>query len=909
MIGPINNSIAVTMAVLMTGVAVFAQEGVEYGPEKPGVYPLYQTSIVPYQQVRMTGGLWKQRQETMRDVSIPWMTKHLDVSGGLDAYKADPEHYEVKPLHALEYIKAIEALGYLNGLYPDSSLVGMTDRWTGFIMDRQAEDGYLQWPWERNADEGSRWTNDSLGHILYATGHYFESSLAVYQSTGNWRILDSGIKGLDCVADGYNPKYDRVSGHAEAEVAAMRLYGMTGDKKYLELCRYLLDQRGTSKVAVNAQSKFQNHMPFRDQRRVWGHAVRCHFLWAGATDLVGATGDENYREAANAAWRSMVDEHMYITGGTGVLHAHNEGYGDPFTLPPNGAYAESCSGAIAVLWATRMHRLNIDSEHYDIAERILYNTFLSSMSLHGDRMFYQNRLQCDQGGLFSRKEWHPCPCCPPNITKLILSLGGYFYTTAEDGIYVNLYGANEADLDYGAGKVKLVQETNYPWDGKIRVTVNPSESRSFKLRFRIPGWADSHSVRLNGSAVDVPVEQGYAVLERLWQKGDCVELDFPMEIKRMHMPKPHKYYNGLVAIQSGPVVYCLEEADNGPDLASVCITDQTAFSKGFRPDLLEGVNVIKASNPDLTFVPFYAWNNRGDGTMRVWLFENEIPEVHLSSSQTAIPEATETVRDGIFPVDGKNAGSKPFILNREWRLKDWDAEEWLQLDFPNEETFSQASVCFYKDDNVGLPKAWRIESWQEGKWNPVQIKGDYPIEADKLIAVQFEPLKTRRIRLVLAGQQEFSKMGVHEWIVGESFKPVPSASFVHPSSTLAALNDGLLPGSSDDKSIPRYVWWAPTRLGTQEWVEYTFPVEQTFSSTEVYWFDDGRGCAVPETWNLQYFDLPLNRWIDVKAAGDYGIERNAFNRVEFVPVSTTTLRIQVQSRPNKAGGILEWKLE
>lgn len=594
-------------------------------------FPHFSSEPVSYRDVKMQDTFWAPRQQVVREVTVPWATRHHDRAGGLEAYKKAPQSYRSQMQAGdLEAIKFIEAMASVVGLERDPSLEGLADIWGRKLIEAQAPDGYSVFGYPPGKDPAKRWQPIWYSHEDYAHGHYLEAAIAYREATGKQAMYDSAVRAMDNMAAtflGSNRAY--APGHQEIEQALMRLYGSTGDTKYLQLAGWLIEQRGHHEGRPDFTRYSQDHVPVKDQRTIEGHAVRAAFLFNGVTEYVGATGDDAYREALVSIWDDFEKRKMYLHGAGGNQSAQNEGYTtQPYFIPPNDVYGESCSAFANFQWAHNLFRLTGEARYLDAAERMLYNAFYASLSLQGDQYFYRNPAQVDEATL--RHSWHGTPCCPPNIVKLFSKVGGFFYSTAKDGIYVKHYGASEAEIPYGNG-VKLTQRTDFPWNGDIALQLEPSQPTTFALRLRVPAWAKSHALRINGKAVAAPVEKGWVVVHRHWKRGDEVELSLPMHIERVTMPPQFKEYRNLAALQRGPIVYCLEEQDVAAQAYEIYFPQDAKLEAQHRLGFLGGVTVLQGSlyrvnimdgteTPlPVTFVPYGVWNNRTPGWMRIWL--------------------------------------------------------------------------------------------------------------------------------------------------------------------------------------------------------------------------------------------------------------------------------------------------
>jgi DUF1680 family protein len=534
----------------------------------------------------------------------------------------------------LEVIRFLESMASVTGLQRDKAIDGLTEAWGKKFIDGQLADGYSAFGWPLGADPKRRWAAHPWSHEDLALGRYVESAIAFKEATGNSAMYDSAVRGADNMASVLlDSQRAYAPGHEEIEQALMRLYGVTGDTTYLRLCRWLIEQRGRHEGRRSFGKYSQDHIPVRDQRTIEGHAVRAAFLFNGVTQYVGATGDVGYREAVLAVWRDFVDHKMYLHGAGGLKSAQNEGYSStPDFIPPDDCYGESCSVFGNFEWAHNLFRLTGDGAYLDVAERMLYNAFYASLSLQGDRFFYENAVSSDRPVM--RSAWHPVPCCVPNIVTLFSTVGGYFYSTDKMGIFVNHFGASQADIPFGDG-VKVTQRTEFPWEGKVSLQMELTQPTTFALRLRVPAWAKWHTLTVNGTALNVLPEHGWAVVRRHWKSGDTAELSLPMEIERITMPPQFKEYKNLVALQRGPIVYCLEEQDiklvaPPQGLDGYLPADEPIIAE-HNADLLGGVTVLRTNlrllhfwtgeetSVPVTFIPYAVWNNRTPGSMRIWV--------------------------------------------------------------------------------------------------------------------------------------------------------------------------------------------------------------------------------------------------------------------------------------------------
>jgi DUF1680 family protein len=602
-------------------------------------------------------------------------------------------------------------------------------------------------------------------HEDYVLGHYLEAGIGYLESTGNHTLYDSALRAVDNMASvflGNSRAY--APGHEEIEQALTRLYGMTGDPKYLNLCGWLIAQRGCHEGRPNFGLYSQDQIPVKEQRTIEGHAVRAAFLFNGVTEYVGATGHPDYRAAVLAVWDDFEKRKMYVHGAGGTFSGNNEGYTtQPYYIPPGECYGESCSVFGNFQWAHNLFRLTNDARYLDTAERMLYNAFYASLALSGDRFFYENPAEVRQPT--PRGEWHGCPCCPPNIVKLLAKVGGFFYSTDKDGIYVKQYGASFADISFAKG-VKLTQRTDYPWSGEITLLVDPVETGSFSLCLRVPAWAKAHSLTVNGNAVPASPDRGWLRVTREWKAGDVVKLSLPMEVERIVMPDTFKEYKGLVALQRGPIVYCLEGQDVSEPLRSLYVPADARFTAVHRPELLGGVTVLQGDLGQATaegsktihvqFVPYGVWDNRTPGEMRIFLpfTEKALPEQEIDCSIRCTSEWFEEIANDAVPSSSLGDGVKRFTW---WPKR--GTTEWLQYDFPKPRTLSSVQVYWFDDTGRGgcrVPRSWRLLYKEGGEWKPVPGTCEFGTKADTFNTVTFTPVSTDSLRLEATLQPEFS---------------------------------------------------------------------------------------------------------------------------------------------------------
>jgi len=598
-----------------------------------------QLTPVAWKHVTVDGGFWGPRVRTNRRVTLPHIYRQLRDTGRVDAWRMRWRPGMPNPPHVFwdsDVAKWLEGAAYALFAEPDAALATQVAELVELIVAAQQPDGYLNTPFTLVEPE-KRWTNLRDQHELYCAGHLIEAAVALHEATGESRLLDALCRYADLIGtvfgagDGQRRGYP---GHEEIELALVRLWRATRQPRYLELARYFVDERGRTphyfeqEAAARGETPQhqrhaydQAHVPVREQTDAVGHAVRAMYLYCAMADLVAETGDETLWEACRRLWASVTERRMYVTGGIGST-AEGEAFTRDYDLPDTTAYAETCAAIGLVFWAHRMLQVEPDARYADIMEQALYNGVLSGVSLDGTSFFYTNPLAVDaeRSGV-RRSGWFDCACCPTNIARLLASLGGYVYATGKAGIHVHLYIVGSAEVPFRGQTVRLVQETAYPWQGAVRFIVEPEQAAEFGLCFRRPGWVGGFDVHVNGqSPLDpLPVEKGYVIIHRRWESGDVVELELPLPVERVRAHPNVVSARGRVALRRGPLVYCIEQADNGPDLDAITLPPEAAVEARHEPGVLGGVAVLEAERASLRAVPYFAWANREPGEMRVWI--------------------------------------------------------------------------------------------------------------------------------------------------------------------------------------------------------------------------------------------------------------------------------------------------
>jgi DUF1680 family protein len=645
----------------------------------------YAVQAVDFTKVKLTDKFWLPRIETNRLVTIPASFERCENTGRVKnfimAAQKSGKFCTRYPFDDTDIYKTIEGASFSLALYPDAKLEKYVDSLITIIGNAQEPDGYLYTartidpvnvgPWVGQ----QRWEKErELSHELYNAGHLYEAAAAHYLATKKRNLLDIALKNADLVCSVFGPGKRRVApGHQIVEMGLVKLYRLTGKPEYLSTAKFFIDARGHyPDYDPKSIDPWKNGAYWQDDKRVVlqdeavGHAVRAGYLYAAVADVAALTGDDSLLTAIDKLWENVVGKKMYVQGGVGAI-GHGERYGADYELPNETAYNETCAAISNVYWNHRMFLLHGHAKYIDVLERILYNGLISGIGLDGKSFFYTNAMQIKNGTTHAdmeaaRSGWFECSCCPTNLTRLIPSVPGYVYGQKENDVYVNLFIAGKTELMVNKKKVGLIQENNYPWDGNLSFTVNPSTAGSFGLLIRIPGWAQSEAipsslyhftsknsqqvtVKVNGKDFPFEIEKGYAVIRRTWKKGDKIEVELPMTVQKIIANEKVKDDLGKVAIQRGPLVYCAEWVDNNGKTSNLFIPASTTFREVYKPELLNGIVMLEAEVPAvqingdniqtskqiLKAIPYYSWANRGKGEMNTW-FPQQVKDIILLSN-------------------------------------------------------------------------------------------------------------------------------------------------------------------------------------------------------------------------------------------------------------------------------------
>lgn len=762
---------------------------------------------IPFNQVKLTDGFWMPWLNLVRQSVLPHNLQYCESEGKIDNFRIVAGRLEGKHRGACwedsDVYKVLEGAAYCLMLQPDPAIEKQCGDIIDLIAAAQQPDGYID-TYFTLVDPQNRWKDDSK-HETYCAGHLIEAALAYEQATGKHTLLEVARRMADHMCEEFAPgKNENVPQHEEVELALVKLWRFTGEERYLELAKHFLERRGQpykGKPEGRWGEVCQDHKPIREQDAIVGHAVRAMYLYCAVTDITALTGDEGYGRTLDRIWEDVTQRKMYVTGGIGDSSRRNEGFSAAYFLPNDTAYAETCASVGLVLWNQRMLMLHQDAKYADIIERCLYNTPLSCVSLDGHGFFYCNRL----AGNDRRPPWQGCACCPTNMVRFLPAIAGYAYAHGTKSLYVNQYLPSETRVTLDGKPIAVKQETDYPWNGDIKLTFTADVPSEFALYLRIPAWCEgpqgeddlyqipgkpAHGaavIKINGTPLgDIAIEKGYAVVRRAWNSGDTLELGLPMPVRRVRANAKIEADRGRIALQRGPVVFCLEAADNDRAVRSMAIPPDTAFNTEFQPNLLGGVMTIKgkalsrcADEPapsamEFTAIPYYAWSNRAPGYMQVWMPED--PALATPKPRPTI--ATQSAASTSFPngdtpdamndqVEPKNSADTA-IPRMTW----WDRRgtaEWVEYAFDAPHTVRAVEVYWFDDTGSGscrVPASWQVLYDEGGTWKPVAASGGYGVERDRFNRAGFAPVTTGKLRVEAQLQPNFSG-GILEWRVLE----------------------------------------------------------------------------------------------------------------------------------------------
>ena len=777
---------------------------------------------VTIDNVRITGDFWKDRYAVWTKVTVFDVLDKFEKDGALRNFdrvagKLEGKHDGPPWYDGLIY-ETIRGASDLLISYPDAKLNNRLEKCVKHIVDAFAAcpDGYMM-TYTLLDEPDHRWGlnggNLRWQHDVYNAGALVEAGIHYYRATGNADLLKVAVSLANHMTDimGEAPKKNIVPAHSLPEESFVSLYSLfqsnpqladelgvkdTG-REYLDLVEFWMAYRGNHSGGRQDFSEYaQDHMPVFEQPTIEGHAVRATLMCAGLTAAANVNDKSEYVRSSIRLWDNMVGKKMHISGGVGA-YSNDEKFGPDYVLP-NDAYLETCAAVGAGFFHHNMNLLVGDAKYADELERVLFNNILNGVSIDGDQYYYQNPLVSHE---HHRWQWHPCPCCPPMFLKFVGSLPGYIYSTDDNGLYINQFVSSTAQFDFKGQNVKLTQQTEYPANGNIILSIDPGSKAEFTVFIRIPGWSrdienpfalyssynSGVKLKVNGkSLADTALDRGYVAISREWQKGDKVELVLPMSPRRVYAHDEVEADKGLVALQSGPLLYCLENLDN-PEMQYTYLPDNACLALSWNPDICGGVNQITAKAritiqggesqvTTIKAIPFFCQDNRfGGGSIKVWLPRTSdkaeqipVPTIAnksvVTSSHCFGSDTNDAVNDGLIPADSNDHS----IPRHTW----WDhkcSEEWLQYDFDSVKMVSSVSVYWWDDTPSGgectLPEKWSIEYIDlNGIWKPVEVIKASPVNKDCFNVLEFNAVSTTSLRLKVKLKDGFSG-GVLEWQV------------------------------------------------------------------------------------------------------------------------------------------------
>lgn len=771
----------------------------------------YPIQPVAFTKVHVHDHFWQPKMEVNANVTIPYVIAQCRANGRMDNFlragkKLSGDKMSEFPFDDTDVYKAIEGASYAIQNKPNPKLEAYIDTLITIIGEAQEPDGYLFTFRTVNAKKPHEWIGakrwekeEILSHELYNAGHLYEAAVAHYQATGKKNFLNIAVKNADLLVKTFGKgKIAAYPGHQIVEIGLSKMYRITNNQKYLELAKFFLDIRGPKGDPYN-----QAHKKVIEQHEAVGHAVRAAYMYTGMADIAALTGDTQYLSAIDDIWGDVVNKKLYITGGIGATGA-GEAFGEAYQLPNMSAYAETCAAIGNVYWNERMFLLHGDSKYIDVLEKTLYNGLLSGVSLSGDRFFYPNPL----ASMFQhqRSAWISCACCISNMARFLPSLPGYVYAQNKNDLYVNLYMGNTSKIGLAATDVEVVQETDYPWNGNVDLTINPEKTADFTLRLRLPGWANREAapgdlysfldkkdtpitIALNGKSLTFNTEKGYAIISRKWKKGDRISLVLPMETDKVVANQNVKDDASRFVLQRGPIVYCLEGPDNSDSVVQNIMIDKNAVATtAYQANLLNGVDVISIpgqstkrqlnsdrlliSNQNVNAIPYYAWANRGPSEMTVWIpYEPSAAKPKPAPTVASMSKVSSSVKnsrmfaaikDQYEPADSKDT-NYPYL--HWWPAK--NTNEFIQYDFASTQNVSESKIYWYDDSPWGgcrIPASYKLFYKNGDQWLPVEMISPVEISKDKFNIAKFKPVNTTALRMEIQLPAEHAA-GVHEWAV------------------------------------------------------------------------------------------------------------------------------------------------
>ncbi|MFO1050760.1 MAG: glycoside hydrolase family 127 protein [Planctomycetota bacterium] len=776
------------------------------------------SGIVPvdFSKVQVDDAFWSPRIAQSHDHTIPHAFEKCDArlrNFERAAGMRDGGFEGAYPFDDSDVYKVIEGAAYHLALHPDPALDARLDSIIATLAKAQEPDGYLYTARQLHCDRlkswfgDERWSNLGQSHELYNAGHLIEAAVAHFQATGKRSLLDVGIKLADLIDRDFGPKARHTPpGHPELEIALMSLSRATGEKRYLDLARFFVEQRGHTEGRAGYGEYAQDHAPVLEAEHAVGHAVRAAYLYTAMADIAALDGDPRFVTAVDRLWNDVVGSKLYVTGGIGATGA-GEAFGAAYELPNASAYCETCAAIANALWNHRMFLLHGDARYVDVLERSIYNNVLSGIGLDGTHFFYPNVLQSFGGA--DRAAWFGCACCPSNLSRFVPSIARFVAATrGDDDLFVNLYVGGRMRVTLGGREIGVETTTRYPLDGEISLRVSAARPQRFRLRLRIPGWARETPVpsalysfidgpsapvtlAVDGEPVAVTLDDGYALLEREWKDGDTIALHLPMPVRKLRARDEVEADRGKLALQRGPLMYCVEGVDlrGGDDFVpALMVGPQALIDAHFDERVLGGTVVLDGTaalvsrdgrqasitgSRAFRAIPYALWANRGRSPMTVWLAA-EVGAAQPAPGPTLAhrSKASASFNGGLvgalsdqFDIADAADKSRPFF--HTWPHK--GGVEWVQYEFPKPASVQGCEVFWLRDIPHGeceLPVSWRVLYREGGEWKPVAVQGDYPVTLDRFDHATWSPVTTDALRLEITQHDKLST-GIHEWRIIE----------------------------------------------------------------------------------------------------------------------------------------------
>jgi len=778
----------------------------------------YPIKPVSFTEVRFADKFWQPRIETNRVTTIPFALKKTEPAveylnaarcknlGLQNVPKVEPHRF-----HTSDLYKVIEGAAYSLQTCTDTNLEKKLDDIIEVIEGAQTKDGYLYVAHILGINDGGmgkgRYDFVLHSHELYNIGHLYEAAVAYFRATGKRKLLDVAIKSAKHVnkvffgKDGIN----QAPGHQEIEIGLVKLYRATGDKLFLDMAQKFLDIRGVNlklegSEIMDAQYA-QQHKPVIEQTEPVGHSVRAVYMYSAMADIAALTGESTYIKAIDTIWENMVNKKMSLTGGIGV-NKKTESFGKDYDLPNLKVYNETCAAIGNMFFNHRMFLLHGEAKYFDVFERILFNGFLAGINIEGNKFFYTNPLEADGKYIFNhgkkeRSEWFGCACCPVNILRTMAQLSGYMYAHNDDNLYVCLYGQSKAEIQFPEAKVEIEQTTEYPWSGKIKLSINPEEKTNFSLHLRIPGWSQNKpvpgdlyvsasgqtrqtSIILNGKKINFEIKKGFAVIKRDWKKGDIVQLDIPMTIKKIKSNPKIKYNKNKIAFERGPIIYCAEEIDNKVKTQLIYIPEKTELESIEKKEKFGKIIAltgkahafVQSDDKEIEFtaIPYYAWQNRGIGSMSVWLTDNSNDAKKAGAVELERESLGKVTASYFYPNESLSSildeyepeNSHDINVSRCTFFPHKGTAEWFQINFPKKRKVEIVSVYWFDDSPNGgckVPESWELEYKSNEKWEkfPIYITDGYRDFKDQYNVVHAgKEFQTDALRIKIKLQKSFS---------------------------------------------------------------------------------------------------------------------------------------------------------